>query len=346
MLLIFHLTKYTLRYGVYTAVGEAVFEQSIAVLPLATGSLLTAFRRDVLTRVQAHGKVFSKIGFVIPFAESVHDTPELAHVPYFRSIKEAIVADFLAPHAVLFELIARQWSHLPIFFLFDTCLSSRLPRELAAPAMGHDAVKQFGARARLLTSFGHKANARIMTLPKPTVSLVLDDVSSLALWRDGELLFGLPAYSPYPNLMGLGYGGLDDSGLTYAIGQQLKPGQFGRFNRESTGLFALTGLTDFDVILQLSGLARQPRTDLPDLAIETIESIELATRRFIWTTRVAITALITDHIEARTVIALSSAIDAQSPFWSRLTSGSLSHLKLIVNPASALSAAALDLAAV
>lgn len=347
MHLIFETSHSALAYGVYTVDGALVYEGRSTVTDWSPRAIQSLFQSDILAHVRAHGKIFTKIGLVFPFADPTHSKPELAHARFIKSqMRTPLLKAYFQPVEQLLSLTQKTWPHLPHFFLFDTCLSEQLERHAVLPHLSHTGAKELRVLPRVLASYYHKAT-KLIKFHRPYVSLVLGDATSLALIDDDTFIDALPAFSPFPSTLGLYYGGMSDLGVVTELTDTYRSDRLVSFVDKNMGLFGMVGQDfDFETLLHVSGLVpRSQNTSLPDLPIETIEWIELCMRAYSKSVRGAIAQLVSGDVEARTIIVSSPIIAESSSFWPLLLAGSLSHFKLIYNPHSPLHSAALDLAA-
>lgn len=346
MLLLFKLTKYGIRYGVFTNDAEPVYEHFCAVSDWSNRGLSQVFQSDVLGQLRAHGKVFTKVAIVFPFADPQYVEPEHAHRKLIDSqSRTSLLKAYFKNYEILLALLQKNWPHLPILWLFDTYLSQNIDRVIAVPPLAPDAVKNGHVAPRLLNSYAHKSNMLESGEKRAYISLVLEDTTSIALVDGPKIIDVIPAYSPFPQLIGIGYGGLADFGLSEQLTESAGLSNIFNFIERSTGLFTMVNQpTDFESLLGASGLVpRRASTSLSDAPIETLESLELQMRMYIKGIRSAIATLLVGSLEARTVLVSSSYIPESSAFWNLLNQGGLNHLKIKVNSRSSLQAAATDL---
>lgn len=346
MYLIFHPVKHGVNYGVFSADAELIYHGFCDIKNWSARDVHTLFQSDILAKLRAHGKVFTKIGIVFPFADTAHVKPELAHPRFIKSLATtALQQRVLAPVEAILTASQRSWPHLPHFFLFDTFLSARIERSMSLPSVSHDTNKTLHLQPRLLHSYGHKANLSAIKSDRTFISLYIGDSTSLALFQGRDLLSAITSCSPISSLVGLESGGTLDAGATLEFTEKRKFQSAVDILSNGLGLRPMTeSAFDFETLLDISGLVPRKKTEhLPDLSIETIEWIELSMRAFIKSLRHGIAALASDDIEARTLVINSSVISESSGLWKLITHGALSHLKVTFAPTSLMQAAAQDL---
>lgn len=346
MYLLFKLNHQGIRFGLVTTTGETIIEAHAPVRHWSKRTMQQVFESDVLSKLRSQGKIVTKIGIVIPVGPKGLDRPQLAGngVPQIYK-KDALLLHLMSRYEYLFYFSKKAWPHIPHFWLSDTCLSDSFPRAIGLPPFSYDACKQFDIRPVVLESYAHKSNMTFANSSRPFVSLVVEDITSLALIDGGQIVDVYPAYSYWSSLMGLYYGAPIDSGTISRLVQSVRLDSWVDFITDTTGLIPMTSTDyNFDVLLNLSGLVgRGSSVRLPEVSIETMEYIELSIRFFIKSLRSGVAGLLAEMLEVRQIVVSSSQIVEESGFWHLLNHGALSHVAVVYNPRSSLELAGLEL---
>lgn len=346
MILILQSSRTQLTYAVFTTENELVFEGVTPIEAWTAKNLDAVFRGNILNSLRGQSKIFTEVGLIVPFAGPQYSAPIEANRTVVQKLASSGVEQRrLEPTRLLFEAVAKQWPHIPKYFLFDTCLSSQLPRYSTNLALPYDVLKGFDVHPVLLNSYGHRANVKKIKSNQSALSLVIADQTSLALF-DGQhvkdAIVGSSSFSPLASLYSAGD---FDAGFFLNIADKKRVREIEALLAERSGVLPMVEVREaFDTLLEISGIVpRKSGESLDALSIETIEWIEIAMRGFVRSIRHAIGALATADVEAKTLVVTSSVIADTSPFWNVITAGSLSHLKVVFSPVSPLVIASEDL---
>lgn len=346
MYLLFKLNHQGIRFGLFTSSGETILESHTSVSQWSKRGVQHIFESDVLPKLRSHGKIATKIGIILPVGPKGLDRPLLAGngVPVV-SKKDILLQHLLTQYEYLLYFCKKAWPHIPHFWLSDTCLSESFARPVGLPPFSYDACKQFDLRPLLLESYAHKTNMEVMNSNRPYISLVVEDVTSLALVEGGQIVDMYPTFSYWSSLFGLYYGAPIDVGTICRLVQLVRSDSLVDFVTNTTGLIPMTATDfDFDTLLRLSGLAGRDSTlRLPEVSIESLEFIELSLRSFLKSLRSGIAGLLAEMLEARQIIVSSSQISESSDFWKLLNRGALSHIGVVYNSRSSLELASIEL---
>lgn len=349
MYLVFRVSSSAIRFGLFTPEAQTVYEQTTNISSWNPREVSRIFQSDILAQLRAHGKIVTKVGFIVPIADPTHTRPQLAQktIPALRNMDRLTATLYERIEQVMAQS-KKNWPHLPHFWLFDTFMSADIDRATVIPPFQHDVIKQFRIHPYLLEGYAHRSNTQYYKQARPFVSVVIEDVTSIALFAEGKILDVIPAYSYWPSLLGIGSGGVADSGLVSRLYESIGGKRWPDFVEGSMGLRSIIGVSgSLDTLLRLSGLVPRGTSDsLPDISIETLEYIELAMRGFVKSLRAGIAGILTSSLEARTVVVSSSHLSESSGLWKLLNQGSLGHLSIEYNPTSALEPAAKDLSSV
>ncbi len=305
-------------------------------------------RDHLLPQLRNQGKIVTHIGIVLPFSPREYAKPIPAQKKLLQTFGTTeLRKKVLMSATALFELLENAWPHVPKYFLFDTHLSQSLDRTQSPLALPYDVTHESEFLPVLLGGYGHCANVMALKGTKTVISLVIDDQTSAALFEGSLLKDALPSLSPLSTLQSLQSAGAIDSGLSIELLEKKKYRAVEEIFYGKAGVLSAVGADcSIDELLEIAGIV--PRKDidkLANLSIETIEWIEISLKSFIRSLRHAIGALATSDVEAKLLVVSSSTIPADSPFWSLLTKGSLSHLKIHVSEVSPLLPARDDLLA-
>ncbi len=349
MYLLFESTATTLRYGVFTPEAEIVYEGQCQVKDWSPRAVNQIFTSQVLAHLRSHGRIFSRVGFIVPYAPIECTEPKLASPMALKSMgRTSLERKVLEPIQSLLEVAKKQWPHLPHYFLFDTYLSRSIERHMAVPPFPYDVNKQLNLAPSILHSYGHKANAlSLKTAKRSFVSLYVGEQVSMVLFRDGDVRDAHIAWSPLSPLMGLSSPGAFDPGFYLNSSEKKRSPNLQHLFVRQGGLFPMTETeNDFEFLLSISGLVpRASNASAVDrLSIEMIEWIELAMRSFIRSLRHGVGALIAADEDVASVIISSPSIKSTSRFWSLVFTGRLTSLKPHFSGYSTLQAACTDLA--
>ena len=346
MHLVFRLTSQSVRFGLFTPEGDTINIWEFGVNNWSSRGLNHIFDANVIPELRGHGKIVTKIALIFPIASPSQVKPELAgkSLPT-RKNRDSLMTGLNSRYECLLTLCRRTWPHVPCFWLFDSFMSPRISRLSVIPPLTHDATKQFNVSPILLESYAHQSNCVHADTSRPFISLVVEDVTSVALFHRDEIIDTVPTFSYWPSLMGLFQGGAFDFGLTSRLHEVIRSDRWNDFVADTQGLHSLADLAiDFEKIINLSGLIpRTKRDDVADVSIETLEYLEVSVRSFVKSIRSAIAGMLLSSLEARTIVVSSGYLSEQSGLWPLLTQGGLSHLTIKYNSTSSLASAARDL---
>ncbi len=348
MYLLFEITRQGLRYGTFTAEADLIYEGLYPLKEWSAREVQGLFQHELLPKLRAHGKLFAKIGIVVPFADVKQVEPALAQGKLLAQLATTPLRKrLLQPVSFILDASHKAWPHLPQVFLFDTYLSHELTREVALPPFDYDTAHALNVHPLLLHSYGHKANLSKARTKGPVVSLYLGDQTSIAVFEDGKVQDALVSYSPLSSLMGMSSSGTFDPGFYLDASSKKNNNVLLELLTERVGLSPMTETHhDLSTLLQIAGIL--PRSDgfNPDeYSIETIEWIELSMRNYIRSLRHAIGAMKVWSSEVNTLIVNATELDETSKFWSVLTRNGLHDLRLSFSKKSLLQAACEDLIA-
>ncbi len=305
--------------------------------------------KDILQReLKIQGRVFQAVGYVLPFGDGRNESPCQAHIGLFKSLAHSALEEaLLKPSRLLVDAAQMLWPHLPHYFLFDTFLSSQLPKHVMLSGMPYETVEKFHFTPRLVESYGHKANSLMVRDSQKFISLFIDRNVSVALFDGSILRDALVSYSPLSPLSGFQNIGAADMGGAFTLFEQLQPKERVRFLVSETGVSPqLDHDFGFEESLQIAGLVeRKDLAFMDKLEIERIEWTELTMKSFVRSIRQALAGMLaTDHT-IKTLVVNTSVIPQKSGFWPLLTEGSLCQLKIVFSDLSALQPAGADLMA-
>jgi acetate kinase len=332
---------------VYCAVNqdnEAVYEGTCLINEWSPKNVKKQFDAQILSKLRGHGKVFTGVGIVVPYAPAHYKKPEPATAALYKQIVKTVSQQqFLTPVFYLLQASQSSWTHLPHYFLFDTCLSSELAREVMIPPFDYDFTKQHALYPAVLHSYGHRANLVKNTLEAPIISLYVGTQSSVALFKHEKLLDASVSYSPISPIMGLYGPGALDIGFTTDLSNS-KSFSLSRIIYEHTGIYPMTERRySLDDLCQIAGISpRKGTIDMDSLPIESMEWIELSLKTFIRSLRHAIASMLIHPSGPTKLIINTSVIPKSCGLWSALVD-SLSGVKISYEPTSLLQVASGDL---
>lgn len=296
--------------------------------------------------LKVQGRVFQGIGYVLPFGDGKNEAPRAADLALFKTLAVSPLHDtLLKPSRLLFEAGHIAWPHLPHLFLFDTFLSTHLPKHLILPGVSYESATRLSLEPRLLHSYGHRANSLMVKEGQKFISLYVDRAVSVALFDGHILKDAFVSYSPLSPIGGFAHLGALDLGTAALLLEKLKPAERTDFILQQTGLAEqLDHEFSFEESLEIAGLV--PRKDLgfmDKLEIETIEWTELSMKSFVRSLRHALAAMLATDNAVKTLVVNTTAIPQKSGLWSLLTDGSLSQLNIVYSDILDLQAAGTDL---
>ncbi len=349
MYLLFETTPTSLRYGAYTLEADVVYEGECAVDDWSPRALKQVFTSVVMSHLRAHGRVFTRLGFLVPYASPEYSEPKIVHPSVMKLLGQTVLErKLLEPLQALVAVAQSHWPHLPSYFLFDTYLSKHLERHIVVPPFSYEVNKTLRLAPSILHSYGHKANALSVKATKRSfLSIYIGTQVSMVLFRDGDIRDAHVSFSPASPLMGLNSCGALDPGFFLNLADKKRLPDVHQLLVQKSGLFAMTdGSLDFETLLSISGLVpRSPQSEgLSHLSIEVIEWIELSMRTFIRSLRHGIGALVAADEEVASVVVSSPTIKSTSRLWSLVFAHRLASLKPHFATYSLLQAACHDLA--
>lgn len=334
-----------LSFAAYTSEGDVVYSGESKVDKWDTRTIVTRFESDVVGKVRGHGKLFSKVGIVIPWAPADQSKPILADIRLLkRWMITSLRRELLSPILAITDASKKAWPHLTHVYLFDTHLSSEIERHLLLPPFAYDDAKRFHLQPQLLHSYGHRANVAKVKKGQRVVSVVIDREVSMAVFEGEQLLDAYVSYSPQSPIGGLYTPGAFEAGFMQEFIEL-------HGSRKFTQVIANAGLKPMtenkfilEQLLTVSGLAgRRSEADTQGISIEAIEWIELATKQFVRSLQHAIGGLVASHSDISSVVFNTSRIPESSPLWKAIMSNGLSGLKATYCDTSMLEAACRDL---
>lgn len=346
MYLLLQTLRQHIRYSAFTPEGELVYEGACPIDDWSNKVMDRVFKAHVLGKLRGHGAIFTHIGLVIPFADPSYVSPQPASEALLKQwAGTSLRKKVLWPSFLLLRVIKSAWPHLPCLFLFDSCLSSQLPRETTLLPYSYETNKQLAVTPLLLQSYGHKANLLKRVLSPSVISVYLDESASCALFEKGMLKDALVTYSAVSAMRGLSGLGAIDPGLTLELAEKHKPPELQFLLIDKPSLQAMTETNhDIDTLLQLAGLVpRSNHINLDAYPIESIEWIELSVRSFVRAIKQAIGSLAAGSKEPPTIVINTSIISDKSALWRLVMSHGLSQYKVSFSPHSLMQAACYDL---
>ncbi len=345
MYLIFELTSQGFRYGTYNAECECIYSGFYEVADWSQRTVSAVFTTHLLPKLRGHGKLFTKVGIIVPFADPKHVAPEPAALKTVQALGTTVLRKkILEPTALLLQSSQKTWPHLPHYFLFDTFLSAQLTRNVALPPFDYDTAHSLNIQPYLLHSYGHAANVNRLKDGKYAVSLYVGEQTSLALFEGQTLRDAVVTYSPLSSLVGIHGSGALDPGFYLDLTDKKRLPELQKLFLDKTGLQPMTETHhSLDELLQIAGLAkRDDSINMDNISIETIEWIELSVRSYLRSLRHAIGALATFTSEPVPVIANTSVLGESSGFW-KVLAQQLPQTKFSYCNTSVLEAACHDL---
>lgn len=347
MYLVFEPTRHGIRYAVFAEEASILYDGFCPISNWSSRTVQDAFTKDLVIKVRGHGRVFTRVGIILPYAPSDYTKPQLASATFIKKIGTTdLLRATLAPTLLLLQQLTKTWPHLTPYFLFDTHLSEKIERYMVVPPFPYDTLKSLAIAPTLIHSYGHRAN-----LAKHkngfALSLYIGEQVSLALFRGDELQDAHVSYSPASSLMGLQNAGALDPELIVQLVEHKRLPYVTDLLTKKSGLQPMTETTySLPQLLQIAGVSPRTKDDVTSLPIEAMEWIELSVRSFIRSLRHAIGGLATEDLGVKTLIVNTSIIPADSGLWRLLTQGALNHLKLVTTDTPLIQAACLDLIAV
>lgn len=346
MNLLFEITKNGLRYGTFNSDNELIYDGFHPLTDWSSRSVSELFKTQLLAKLRAHGKLFTKIGIVIPFADSHYVDPTPASQKLLQQLGSTQVRKkVLEPVILLLAASEKSWPHLPHYFLYDTCLSHQLTREVVLPPFEYDFTKHNGIHPYVVSSYGHKANLAKIKTGQLAVSLYIGEQTSCVLFDGHRVIDAIATYSPLSPIMGLFSAGSFDPGLYLALSEKKKLTDVQKLFTEQAGLIPMSETKyEIDALLQIAGMVkRDDSVNLDNLSIETIEWIELSLRSYIRSLRHAAGSLMAYSSDVKTLVVNTSVVPESSGLWKVFTQNRLSELKLGYCATSLLQAACHDL---
>lgn len=345
MYLLFEITSKGFRYSTFNAECESVYGGYYEVPDWSQRSVAKVFADHLLPKVRTHGKLFTKIGIIVPFADPKHINPEPAHAKTLQAMGiTSLRKKVLEPVTLLLQTSQKSWPHLPHYFLFDTYLSSQLTRNVVLPPLDYDTAHSLNLHPYLLHSYGHAANIQKLKDGKFSISLYVGEQTSVALFEGHKIRDAIITYSPLSAVMGF-YGlGNSDPGLYLDLADKKKLPEIQKLFSERSGLQPMTETQhNLNELLQIAGLVKRDESiNIDNISIETIEWIELSLRAYVRSIRHAIGALATFSADPIPVIANTSVVSEESGFW-KVLSSQLSNTKFSYCATPVLEAACHDL---
>ncbi len=346
MYLILQAEDKQINYAAFTADCAMLYSGNVSVKDWSDRAIHRAIETEFLARVRGHGRVFTRIGIMIPFAEPSFWEPRIANVSLFKTLATSRLSRaVIAPALHTANVAHRGWPHLTHYFLFDTCLSHLLDRHIVLAPFGYDTIKRIKAQPHLLNSYAHKANIHHLKTNKRVVSLYVGRQTSIALFDGRQLVDAIVSYSPESSIMGLTQAGAIDPGFYALLAEKQRPADVNKILLDESGLNPMNN-TDLplDSLLQIAGLApRASDFSTGQFTIEAIEWLGLSLRAYLRAIRHGIGSLVA-HGDVEGIIVNTSYIPQTSYLWSNLISGNLKSLKLLYVNTSPLEAACHDLA--
>src|SRR5687768_6710702 len=175
MYLLFDCQPKALHYSLFSNDGEEIYQDLCPLADWTPKSVQKIFAMELVPKLRTQGKLWSKIGLIIPFAEAEYHQPRPAEAKLLRKFMTTQLRQrVLEPSFLVLQASQKAWPHLPHWFLFDTCLSHQITRELVLPPFQYEVSKAFHLHPTVLHSYGHKANLAQQKSDSYIVSLYVD----------------------------------------------------------------------------------------------------------------------------------------------------------------------------
>lgn len=346
MLLVFQPVRRGIAYAAFTSDAELVYDGFLTIDEWSSRQLKQRFDAELLTKVRGHGRVFTKLGIILPFADiEFQGAKPAASVNLKQFASTSLRQSLLEPARLTYEAAKAAWPHLPQFFLSDTHLSDSIDRTFGLPPFSYEANKNLSITPYLVHSYGHKVNLASAKASEVVLSLYVGEQTSIALFENGKLKDATISHAPFSSVMGLQSPGSLDAGFVAELTQKKRPADVTKLLISQSGLQPMTETKlSIDDLIHVAGLV--PRKDmehLDKLSIEAIEWIELSVRNFVRSLRHSVGGFLTYSTKIDTLVINTSVVPTASPLWSLLLSGSLSKLTVSYCDTSLLQAACQDL---
>ncbi|HEY1074831.1 MAG TPA: hypothetical protein VGE59_04020 [Patescibacteria group bacterium] len=348
MLLVFQPVRHGIAYAAFTPTSELVYDGFLTIDEWSSRHLKQRFDAELLTKVRGHGRVFTKLGIILPFADiNFRGAKPATSVSLKQLATTSLRQTLLDPARLTYEAAKSAWPHLPQFFLSDTYLSDQVDRTFGLPPFSYEMNKTLNSVPYLVHSYGHRANLASVKDAKVVLSLYVGEQTSIALFEDEKLKDATISHAPFSSVMGLHSPGSLDVGFVTELVQKKRPAEVTNLFISQSGLQPMTETKlSIDDLIHIAGLV--PRKDmehLDKLSIEAIEWIELSVRNFVRSLRHSLGGFLTYSGKIDSLVINTSVVGATSPLWKLLLSGSLSKLSVHYCDISLLQAACRDLEA-
>jgi acetate kinase len=346
MYLLLRAEQHVIRYAAFSEDCQPIYEGVCEITDWSNRTVAKQFHNVILGKLRAHGKIFARVGIIIPFAPHEYVEPRLVDRSLVKQLASTTLQRYaFEPSRVLLEHSTTAWPHLPHYFIFDTCLSASLTRSVMLPPFSFDSVKQFSIQPMLLESYGHKANIMSHKSEAPMISLIVDQTTSIALFEDGKLLDASVSYSPLSSLMGPHSSGSLDPGMFLDLAERMKLRDLSEFFTHLSGIDAMTETHhSMNKLLAIAGLGTKKHDH--ELPIETVEWIHLAMKSFIRSIRHAVADMAAHEHYPKVLLVNAPDLDSKSPLLKLIAGGALDHLRVTKSDVSSITAACHDLASV